>query len=147
MQSVQMSQLLEDGVRLSGCYDSSRHPRSAICLDQTRTELWMIAVDGRRSAASGMTCDEMRDLALDLGCWDAAMLDGGGSTNPVVEGDVKNVPSDGSPRLMPITSGYFGDSIPNAKCPVGNGVRETPWHTCSGGRFMGAGVVPFWCNV
>lgn len=51
-------QLLDDGVRLSGCYDSSRHPRSAIYLDQTRTELWMIAVDGRRSAASGMTCDE-----------------------------------------------------------------------------------------
>ena len=75
------SQLLEDGVRLSGCYDSSRHPRSAICLDQTRTELWLIAVDGRRSAASGMTCDEMRDLALDLGCWDASMQDGGGSTN------------------------------------------------------------------
>ena len=28
-----------------------------------------------------MTCDEVRDLAQNLGCWDAAMLDGGGSSS------------------------------------------------------------------
>ena len=138
-------QLLDDGVRLSGCYDSSRHPRSAICLDQTRTELWMIAVDGRRSAASGMTCDEMRDLALDLGCWDAAMLDGGGSTNLIVEGDVKNVPSDGSPRLNANHIGVIlADSV-DPQCQVASGkwCSGDTISTCSGGRFMGAGDCSF----
>ena len=88
----------------------------------------MIAVDGRRSAASGMTCDEMRDLALDLGCWDASMQDGGGSTNLVVEGDVKNVPSDGSPRHNANHIGVIlADSVdPQCQLSVGNGARETP---------------------
>ena len=106
----------------------------------------MIAVDGRRSAASRMTCDEMRDLALDLGCWDAAMLDGGGSTNLVVEGDVKNVPSDGSPRLNANHIGVIlADSV-DPQCQVSSGkwCSGDTISTCSGGRFMGAGDCSFY---
>ena len=40
-----------------------------------------------------MTCDEVRAELLGLGCWDAMMLDGGGSSTMVVDGVVKNTPS------------------------------------------------------
>ena len=137
--------LVNDGVRLTGCYDSTQNPRSAICLDQNRTELWMIAVDGRRSAASGMTCDEMRDLVIDLGCWDAAMQDGGGSTNLVMNGTVKNVPSDGSPRLNVNHIGVILASSVDSQCQVSSGKWCTgeSISTCSGGRFLGTGDCAF----
>ena len=138
-------QLINDGVRLSGCYDTVRNPRSAICVDSSRTELWMIAIDGRRSNASGMTCDETRDLVLSLGCWDAAMLDGGGSTTLVVDGTVRNTPSDGSLRSRPNHIGVILASATDPECQLTSGrwCNGTEISTCSGGRYLGTGDCAF----
>lgn len=134
--------LVEDGTRGVGCYDTVRNPRSGICVDASRETLYLIAVDGRSSSASGMTCDEMRDLALDLGCYDAAMLDGGGSTTLVVDGSVMNTPSDGSLRSRPNHIGVVLATSTDTECStIGSGrwCDGDEIHTCSGGRYLSAG--------
>lgn len=138
--------MLVDGVPQAGCYDSAKNPRSAICLEPNGTTLWLLAIDGRSSRAAGMTCDEVRSLMLDLGCWNGAMLDGGGSTTLVVEGDVKNNPSDGSLRTVSNHLGIvYSDSI-DARCGVSNGrwCDGTVISACQGGRYLGNGDCAFY---
>lgn len=140
--------LIVDGVRGGGCYEPAcgasgcRNPRSAICIDEPGTTLWMIAVDGRRTSAQGMTCDEMRDLVIDLGCHDALMLDGGGSTSLFVDGSVRNRPSGGSERSVANHIGVIYTPSVDARC-TGGASRSwcdgTVIRTCSGGRFVGEG--------
>jgi len=133
--------LIEDGTRGTGCFDTVRNPRSGICVDASRETLYLMAVDGRSSTASGMTCDEMRDLADDLGCYDAAMLDGGGSTTLVVDGAVMNSPSDGSLRSRPNHIGVILATSTDSECSLASGrwCDGTEISTCSGGRYLGTG--------
>ena len=133
--------LISNGVAESGCYDTAQNPRSAICLEADGTTLWLIAIDGRSSSADGMTCDETRDLLLELGCWSGAMLDGGGSTTLVVEGDVMNNPSDGSLRTVSNHLGIIYSDAVDAECIVSSGrwCDGTVIGTCQGGRYLGAG--------
>jgi hypothetical protein len=138
--------LIQDGVRTSGCYDgcsgdSCRHPRSAICLEEDGTHLWFIVADGRRSGASGMTCGEMRDLAEDLECWDAAMLDGGGSSALWIDGAIRNVPSDGSPRNVANHIGIVYADAPDSVCPFPAGAwcEGSVLRTCNGSLLVNEG--------
>ncbi len=134
-------QLLDDGVARSGCFDSIQNPRSAVCTEVDGTTLWLVVVDGRSSSADGMTCDETRDLLLGFGCWDAAMLDGGGSSTLVIEGDVKNNPSDGSQRTVSNFLGIVYSETTDAECQVASGRWcDGTWiGTCQGGRYLGGG--------
>ncbi|MBE7045424.1 MAG: hypothetical protein E7397_07820 [Ruminococcaceae bacterium] len=59
------------------------HPRSAIGVDKNGTTLYLVAVNGRQEASKGMTMQELSELMLSLGCYQAVNLDGGGSTNMV----------------------------------------------------------------
>jgi len=138
--------MLDDGVPLSGCFDgcsgdSCRNPRSMVCLEQGGDHLWFIAVDGRRSGASGMTCGESRDLATGLGCWDAAMLDGGGSTSLWIDGAIRNQPSDGSPRTLANHVGIVYAASPDPECPFDAGAwcEGDQLRTCNGGRLVNDG--------
>ena len=138
--------MLDDGVPLSGCYDgcsgdTCRHPRSMVCLEQGGGHLWFIAVDGRRAGASGMTCGEARDLAADLGCWDAAMLDGGGSTSIWIDGSIRNQPSDGGPRDLANHVGVIYADAPDATCPFDAGAwcEGSRLRTCSGSHLVNDG--------
>jgi hypothetical protein len=61
----------------------------------------LVAVDGRQPGYSvGMSLLRFADLFQDLGATWALNLDGGGSTTFVVQGDIKNRPSDGSERAV-----------------------------------------------
>ncbi|MEN9799513.1 MAG: hypothetical protein RL653_3210 [Pseudomonadota bacterium] len=92
------STLIKRGVkRYGGSFDGSqtaRHPRSAIGFSQDGRTMWLVVVEGRRSQASGSaapyadgaTFDNMVDIMADLGCYDAVMQDGGGSSTLVVNG-------------------------------------------------------------
>jgi MYXO-CTERM domain-containing protein len=133
--------MLVDGVAQTGCWDSADNPRSAICLEADGTTLWLIVVDGRSSSADGMTCDETRALMLDLGCYQGAMLDGGGSSTLVVEGSVVNNPSDGSPRTVSNHLGIVYSDTIDAACTVSSGrwCDGTTISTCQGGRHLGSG--------
>ena len=61
----------------------------------------LIAVDGRQPGYSkGMTLRRFARLFVDYGAVEALNLDGGGSTTVVVDGEVKNRPSDGRERSV-----------------------------------------------
>jgi len=82
--------------------DEVRHPRTAIGFNDG--QIVLVTVDGRQPGWSvGMTLTELANLMLSLGCTEAMSLDGGGSTTMWVRGEVKNRPSDGSPR--PVANG------------------------------------------
>ena len=151
--------LIDDGVAQSSCYDTSTtNPRSAACVEADGTHLWLVVVDGRDAGGgSGMSCDEVRDLLLGdpFLCWDAVMLDGGGSSTLVVEdtntdatcnprGDddlcVKNNPSDGSPRTVANHFAVTWEDEADARCALANGrwCEGTSFHTCEGGRYQGS---------
>lgn len=103
-------------VRAGKCLDVSSkdlHPRTALGVDKDGQIVWWVVVDGRQPGYSeGMSQAELAELLRELGCWDAANLDGGGSSlmakvnKPGDELQVVNSPSDRLlgkiPRLRPL---------------------------------------------
>lgn len=56
-------------------------PRTSIGVDREGKILWLVVVDGRQAFYSeGMTYQELAQFMLDLGCWNAVNMDGGGSS-------------------------------------------------------------------
>lgn len=80
---------------LSGpAFTESRHPRTVIGVDD-KGFIWLIAIDGRQpDRAVGMNFAELQRLCDRLHITDALNLDGGGSTTMVVNGTIRNKPSD-----------------------------------------------------
>ena len=71
-----------------------RHPRTAVGFSRDSSTLYLVTVDGRSENSGGMTLSELATLLRKLGAWHAMNFDGGGSTTMVVEGVVRNKPSD-----------------------------------------------------
>jgi MYXO-CTERM domain-containing protein len=101
----------------------------------------MMVIDGRTSSASGMTCGEVRDLAEEMGCWDAVILDGGGSSTMVIDGGVVNDPSDGSQRTLPNHIGVVVQGSADSECELSSGrwCDGDELNTCTGGSWLGPG--------
>ncbi len=59
---------------------SGYNPRSAIGISEDGNTLYLVAVNGRQEKSRGMSMAELADLMVDLGCYKALNLDGGGST-------------------------------------------------------------------
>jgi len=79
--------------------DSIRHPRTAMAYNSKY--IYFYVVDGRTSKSQGMKIDELSDFALHfLNATDGAALDGGGSSTMVVNGKIRNFPSDGVERAV-----------------------------------------------
>jgi len=100
-------------------------PRSAVGIDQTGKILTLVAVDGRRSEATGMTMKQLGKLMADLGCYHAMNLDGGGSTLMTARQSngkqkVLNKPSDGSKRAVTNSIGLLTQNLEE---PVASAVR------------------------
>jgi hypothetical protein len=103
--------LLRNGQPFLGSGDEPQ-PRTAIALDKKSRQLILVVVDGRQKGYSeGATLEELVDILLSYGAYNAMNLDGGGSSTMVIEG------SNGSPTLLnsPINSG-----IPGQERPVAN---------------------------
>jgi hypothetical protein len=84
-----------------------RHPRTVVGLDETKTTLTILLVDGRKpGVAVGMSYDELAAEMVRLGCKDALNLDGGGSSVLAVrdattsEMKILNEPTDGRERAV-----------------------------------------------
>ncbi len=76
-----------------------RAPRSAVGI--TKDGKYLLAVvDGRQSHSVGLTLTDWARLLVKFGARDALNLDGGGSSDLVINGDVQNSPSDGQERLV-----------------------------------------------
>jgi len=93
------SRLIKEGKVVIGDRDelvgvlTNRDPRTAIGIKRDGKVL-LVTVDGRQPGFSaGMTGRELADLMLELGAADAAMLDGGASTEMIVDGKIVNGPS------------------------------------------------------
>lgn len=83
-----------------------RHPRSAVALTADGRVL-LVTVDGRQPGYSaGMTMHELSHFLRTLGVRDGLSLDGGGSSQMVVDGVVKNRPCCDKP-LRPVGTGLF----------------------------------------
>ena len=80
---------------------NTRHPRTAVGFNADSTKVYFLVVDGRQPALSvGMSCAELADYMISIGCYHAVNLDGGGSSTMVVRNEIKNSPSDGSERSV-----------------------------------------------
>jgi len=94
---------------------SGLNPRSAVGFDKSGKVITLVAVDGRRKGASGMTQAELAKFMQSLGVEYALNLDGGGSTLLAAKTDegheVMNTPSDNYKR--PVTNSI--GIITNAK--------------------------------
>ena len=80
---------------------NTRHPRTAVGFSADSSKVYFIVVDGRQPALSvGMSCAELADYMISIGCYNGVNLDGGGSSTMVVRNEIKNSPSDGSERSV-----------------------------------------------
>jgi hypothetical protein len=70
----------------------ARGPRTAIGWDKDRNWLFLVA-DGRQVASVGLTLPETAQLFQQLGAVEAMNLDGGSSTQLVINGELVNLPS------------------------------------------------------
>jgi exopolysaccharide biosynthesis protein len=74
-----------------------RHPRSAFGWNERHC--FLVVVDGRQAGLSvGMTLSELSGFLVELGCRDAINLDGGGSTELLLDGRILNSPCYGRER-------------------------------------------------
>lgn len=72
---------------------TTREPRTVLGLT-SENKLLLITVDGRQPGKSiGFTGDELADYLAELGAYNAAYLDGGGSTTMWIDGKIVNTPS------------------------------------------------------
>ncbi|HHV96776.1 MAG TPA: phosphodiester glycosidase family protein [Clostridiaceae bacterium] len=72
---------------------TNRDPRTAIGIKESG-EVVLITVDGRQPGYSyGFTAQELGEFLIEYGVKDAAMLDGGASTEMIIKGELVNRPS------------------------------------------------------
>jgi uncharacterized lipoprotein YddW (UPF0748 family) len=130
----------------------NRNPRTAIGLDQSGTQLYIMVIDGAQTNWSvGMTLPELADFMIERGAYRAINLDGGGSSSfvyqPVAGGTITyNRPSGGSFRGV---GNHLGIRIPAQPASLDprpiRGVWLRPPTTISGlevnlAQFAAAGV-------
>ncbi|MCC6552875.1 MAG: phosphodiester glycosidase family protein [Polyangiaceae bacterium] len=106
--------LVEGGEARTGGGDFARalHPRSAVAIDREGRRMLLVAIDGRQPGYSeGATLDELAEVILRHGGFEAANLDGGGSTALVAEN------ASGEPEAL---SCPVHTRIPGRERPVAN---------------------------
>ena len=70
----------------------ARGPRSAVGWDKDNNWLFLVA-DGRQAASVGLTIPELATLFAQMGAVEAMNLDGGSSTQLILNGELVNTPS------------------------------------------------------
>lgn len=70
----------------------SRGPRTAVGWDKDKNWLFLV-LDGRQAVSSGLSLPETAKLFAELGAVEAMNLDGGSSTQLVINGELINTPS------------------------------------------------------
>ncbi len=68
------------------------HPRSAVGVTESG-DLLLLVVEGRQARSRGVDLDQLASILLDLGAVSAMNMDGGGSSELVVNGSVVNSPT------------------------------------------------------
>lgn len=118
--AISGNQMVLDKGQVVASTDPTRNPRSAVALDKAGKRLFLIAIDGRQpNYSEGATLEELAQMILAAGGFEAMNLDGGGSTALVIQGGL------GGARQLntPIDLQW-----PGRERPVGNhlGVLASP---------------------
>lgn len=92
--------------QMAGDIANGRAPRTGAGVKADGSLLLMV-VDGRSQYSAGMTLKEFAWYLRRFGAVQAVNFDGGGSSEMVVDGQVKNRPSDGAERPVSIALGVF----------------------------------------
>lgn len=99
--------LIKDGKIVVPDYDpwagglDARAPRTAVGIIGNDRLVFMV-VDGRQKAVSrGVTGKELGEFMIEKGVTQAALLDGGASSEMIVDGEIVNNPSSGRERMLP----------------------------------------------
>jgi hypothetical protein len=101
-------------------YTTTLNPHTAIGVSQDNRRVFLLTVDGRQTDYSeGMRTDEMAQLMLDFGVWNAINVDGGGSTTMIMDdlhdgiqnARVVNSPSDNATPSTPGTERLVANSL------------------------------------
>ncbi|KAA5826140.1 phosphodiester glycosidase family protein [Saccharopolyspora hirsuta] len=101
--------ILRDGRPLPGLDTGELAPRTAAGVSADGRTAYLLVVDGRSAASTGLSVRETADLLRSFGAVDGMNLDGGGSSTVAVRepgqdlATVRNVPSDGV--LRPVANG------------------------------------------
>ncbi len=96
----------------SGYVAKGYHPRTAIGISQDGNTIILMVVDGRTHSI-GANQEDMANLFLRFGAYNAMHLDGGGSSSFIVGSKLQNTPSEGSERRVINALGVF-DRYPTA---------------------------------
>ncbi|MCX5691871.1 MAG: phosphodiester glycosidase family protein [Planctomycetota bacterium] len=116
--TVPGTMLVVDGVNTgSTCRvePTVRNPRTAVGINQSGTQLYIVVIDGRQTGWSvGMTLPELANFMIERGAYRAINLDGGGSSSFVYQASpgstvISNRPSDGAHRAV---ANHLGIRIP-----------------------------------
>jgi exopolysaccharide biosynthesis protein len=85
----------------SDSFTRAPHPRTAVGLSRDRRTLHLVVADGRREEVPGLTLEELGVfMRSELAVCSGLNLDGGGSTEMIVDGKIVNRPSDGAERRV-----------------------------------------------
>ncbi len=98
--------LVENGVNTAGENDpwagslGIPTPRTAVGIKDASTLIFLV-VDGRQPGYSvGVTGKQLADILISVGVTEAALLDGGASSQMIISGETVNRPSTGKERLL-----------------------------------------------
>ena len=93
--------LIEDGVIRPNLESYYQEPRTAVGQRADGTVV-LLNIQGRQASALGVTCQELAEILLDLGCINAGNLDGGASSDMYYRGEYVNIcNTSGGPRPLP----------------------------------------------
>jgi len=99
------SWIVRDGADVSPREDAwagnltGRAPRTAVGIGEDGTLVFVVA-DGRQESSVGASASELAQILIDMGIRDAALLDGGASSEMIIEGEIVNQPSAGRERML-----------------------------------------------
>ncbi len=80
-------------------HSSQKHPRTLLGQRKNGSFVFVV-VEGRTSNSLGVNAQQSAEIMLKLDCWNAVNLDGGGSSEMIVNNQIKNVLTDGSERKI-----------------------------------------------
>lgn len=96
--------LMYDGVlterNTTESYNAVPYPRTAVGASKDKRWVYLLVADGKTSTSRGLTTTEVCDILKHWGAADAIGLDGGGSSEIIVNNKVANRPSDGKERAV-----------------------------------------------
>lgn len=83
---------------------TTRANRSAVALTQENQTLFLAVSEGRMKGAPGLLVSELASELLSLGAYDALHLDGGGSSQLVIDGKLVSARPDNEPSERPVAN-------------------------------------------